>query len=235
MDMQENRDEKWIAYLLGDLDPADAALVEEEMKANPEQALEVRETVERIRAWSSESVEHVPLNMTDLGIAQASELPEGSSRDNPRSRIPSFWVRAGALFAASAVLVAMTQARFSVSVGDNTFSWGMDKNRDIAENPDRPALEVTPIGLISRIEVLEQAATEMGDAVQALALQDSMMAESFKQNTLELAHYQRLESQARLSDMKRMMTWTDYPESFDAILASSAGAPEIMRDSLEHR
>lgn len=68
MGMQKNRAEKWIAYLLGDLDSADAAAIEAEMKANPEEALEMTNTVEQIRAWSSESVPHVPLKLDDLGI-----------------------------------------------------------------------------------------------------------------------------------------------------------------------
>lgn len=128
------------------------------------------------------------------------------------------------MVAASILLLALTQLQFSVSVGDSAFSWGMDANRDVPEMPAQVEPNLTATSLIKRVEVLEQAASEMGSAVEALALQDTRLAESFKQNTLELAHYQRVESQARLRDMQQLMRWTDYPEAHDVKLASDTAS-----------
>lgn len=233
MEKQENRVERWIAYFLGDLDAANAAVVEAKMKAMPEEALEIQNTVEGIRAWSSEPVPHLPLDMDDLGIEQLTHRPERTSASGMRFRMSSFWVRSGMLVAASVMLLALTQVQFSLSLGDSTFSWGMDENRDVIAYPAQAELEAAATSLVSRIELLERAASEMEDAVEALAFQDSMMAEWFKQNTLELARYQRLESKARLRDMQRMMTWTDYPEALEVTLASDIASQIGLRSGRE--
>jgi hypothetical protein len=215
METENNREERWYAYLLGDTDAVESQKVEAEMRAHPEEAAEARHAFEQLHAWSAEPVEYEPFDLSSVPHKDAVQI---QSEFGIKRRKRWAWLRPNPLIAAAVLLLALTQVQFSISAGGNTFAWG---NNPVAESPVQNDVE-----MVSRLETLEKAATEIESAIEVLGVRDSVMAERFEQDTTQLARNQQLESQARLRDMHRMMLWTEYPNENEDEWLQQAVLPE---------
>jgi hypothetical protein len=215
MDTDNNREERWYAYFLGDLNANEALEVEAEMRAHPETAAEARTAFEQLQAWSAEPVPYEPFN---LNAVSHKDVLQFQSEYGIKRRKRWAWLRPTPLIAAAVLLLALTQVQFTISAGGNTFTWGQ---KPVAESPVQEDTEMA-----SRLETLEQAAAEIGSAIEELEVRDSIMVEQFEHNASELARNQQLESQARLRDMQRMMWWTEYPNEKEEAWLQQAVLPK---------
>jgi len=198
METDKNREERWYAYLLGDLGDTEARDVEAEMASYPKEAAEVRRAFKDTNSWAKEGVGYVPF---DASVIPSHEEEVAETVGHRKT----LWLRPASLVAAAVLLLALTQVQFTISNGDTSFTWGSD---DATETPVTANDKLMP-----RLDSLEQAITSFENAIQALDERDSLLVEQFERNALDLARTQRLESQARLRDMDEIIKWTGYPEA----------------------
>lgn len=183
MSTNDPRDERWIAYLLGECEPDEREKIEAEMRAIPDEAARVRALVEGVSDWVGEPTPYSPVDLEELERRLDVGTLTGSSK---RWRL---W--APLAVAAALVVVALTQVQFTVEWGDTALHWGQ-------ETPDvETAMNTAQLDtLAQRIGELEQAALETNRYIEALAIQDLVLDDQLRNATTRLAHGQRMTAQS---------------------------------------
>lgn len=179
--------DRWIAYFLGETPERDRATIEVEMAAHPEAVAELRSVVDAASGWAKAPVSAAE---SDVVLYRAN----GSAR---RSR-PWYALPIG-LAAAAALVLAVSQAKFTVSFGDTKLSWG-------ASAP----LETAPIESSSAFAALQERNTNLGEIVEVLAVQTALLQENFDSATNELAYTQYVDRQTRYQEMQQLLQLAGY-------------------------
>jgi len=190
-DMQR---ERWLAYLLGETEPEDAARIEAEMVEAPDEAHALKEGIEAVRGWAAEPVEHSPVAMKTLLAAE------------PASGAQSRWARRWPwAVAAGLILVALTQLSFTVTVGNTSLAWGTN-----AEDGDRAVLTEQVADLEVRYRALANAANESAEFLGVAAYRINTLERDLSRTAEELARNQRAETRARYADVQRILELTGH-------------------------
>lgn len=194
MNHDDTQRERWLAYLLGETKPEDAARIEAEMAEAPEEARALKKGLAAARGWASEPAEHSPVVMETLLAAE------------PASVAQSRWARRWPwAVAAGLLLIALTQLSFTVSVGDTSLAWGTN-----AEDSEREALTEQVADLQIRYSALADAANESADFLGVAAYRINTLEQDLSHATTELARNQRAETRARYMDVQRILELTGH-------------------------
>ncbi len=175
----------WFAYFLGELPEAERGRVEEEMAVAPEEAEEVRRAVEAATAWAQQPESYEPLAL-DAVIQDGRVTPFARP---PAARAPRwFWAAA----AAALVVLAVSQTRFSVTMGDTTFAWG---------RPAATSTTDTLVALAAKLAEVESKHAKTEELVASVAERTLAVEESAAQ----LAYNQQVEAETRYQDMATLI------------------------------
>ena len=175
----------WFAYFLGDLPESERGRVEEELAASPEEAEEVRRAVEAASAWAQQAEPYEPIALDAL-IQDGRVVPFVRPA---AARVPR-WLWASA--AAAMILLALSQTRFSVTMGDTTLAWG------------RPATTSTPgnlDALAAKLAEVESKHLKTEELIATVAERTLAVEES----AVELAYNQQVEAETRYQDMATLI------------------------------
>ena len=222
MNPNDDRTTRWLACLLGDLDPGETARVEAEMRADPDKAKEFKRFFEDTSEWAKRPVADAPINMTELATRTRGPADLRIGRARFRRAWP--W----AAVAATALLVAaLSQTSFSMQLGGATLAWG-----------DPPESEA--------VTRLESEISALNESYAALATDNLRLYSGFEEfvfslqqlefqlqvATAELARNQERESHTRYADMERLLQFAQqtraalpYRNDPAAIQASYNGRP----------
>ena len=198
MNPNDDRTTRWLACLLGDLDPGETARVEAEMRDDPDAAEDFKQFFEDTSEWAKRPVADAPINMAELAARTRgpADLRIG------RARFRTAWPWA-AVAAAVVLVAALSQASFSVQLGGATLAWG---------NPPQ-AEAVTQ--LESEISALNQSYAELAadnlrlyDGFDEFVFSLQQLQTQLRVATAELARNQEREAHTRYTDMQRLLEMT---------------------------
>ncbi len=221
--MKPNDDQttRWLAYLLGDLAPNDAARVEAEMRDDPAKAEEVRRFFEATADWAKRPVADAPVDMTEL----AARTRGAADAHAGRARFRTAWPWA-AVAAAVALVAVLSQGSFSMQLGGTTLAWG------------DPLQTEAVIQLESEISALNQSYAELAadnlrlyDGFDEFVFSLQQLHTQLRVATTELARNQEREAHTRYTDMQRLLELTlasgalPYGNDGAAVQASFPGKP----------
>ena len=180
---KDPREERWLAYHLGELPESDRRAVEDELEADPALAATMEHFMRDIGAWAKRPV---PNERMDIDTVR--------SQPDPRQNVLGAlrWPMTAA--AAALFLFALTQVQFSVQFGNTTFAWG----KAPAENTAVEALQV-------RLDEMESAQASTQAAVETVAMQTLALEESLNTTAATLAAAQQQEAIARYRDMEQLL------------------------------
>ena len=194
MNPNDDRTTRWIAHILGDLDSAESAAVEAEMRDEPEAAEELRRVVKATRDWAKEPVAHAPVDVAAL--TREARGPEKLPRRRLRLATALPWA-----LAASLLIIVATQASVRATVAGTTFAWGDDpapNTEIVALEAELTALNESYIELANENLLFYDQFDEVLVGLQQLETQLHLTA-------TELAANQQRESQTRYADMQRLL------------------------------
>ncbi|MBI4558278.1 MAG: hypothetical protein HY706_11910 [Candidatus Hydrogenedentes bacterium] len=201
MSTSDKQRERWLAYLLGDIPPEERDAVEAEMRQSPDEVAALRAVVEGVSRWANEPVPHSPATV------QVFESETGAAASGFRNERPSPRFRRGWSYgvAAAAVLLGLlvSQARFSVSIGDVTFRWRQEVPTTIG-TVQREEL----LALQDRTHRLEEAANIVAAQIEILAVENAALRDQLQTAAVRLAYNQRAESVARYWDIQGLLQLT---------------------------
>ena len=198
MNPKDDQTTRWLAYLLGDLEPDDAARVEAEMRDDPAKAEEVRRFFEATTDWAKRPVAESPIDMAELvaRTRDAADVRAGGAR------FRTAWPWA-AVAAAVVLVAALSQASFSMEIGGATLAWG-----------EAPQMEAV-MQLESEIFALNQSYAELAadnlrlyDGFDEFAYGLQQLQTQLQVATAELARNQEREAHTRYTDMQRLLEMT---------------------------
>jgi len=191
---QADREQRWIAYLLGETPPEERARIEDELREAPGEAERLRAVVDTVATWAKAPVSYSPLRVQDLDLDEEEAAPAPAGRTTPLAR--RRWLAAATLAAAAAFLFALSQVSFTLQYGDKALHWG---GQAATEAP--AGLGQTVDALATRVQGLEQAAIDAHGLIQALQWQNAAMDEEFRNAALRLARSQRETAQIWYRDL----------------------------------
>ena len=203
------REERWMAYYLDELEPDERAVVEAELKASPDEAAAYRQFVEAVADWATEPIPCEPLSAAD--IRETVSARQACHPSPPSRRLA--W--ACGLAAAVLVVMGVVLAGGSVTVGGATVSWG----------PQRAGESEQLAAVAQQLHALEQLIAENRGQIQAVGIQNAALANEFRYATAQLAREQRIETQTRYRDVKQvaqLVGW-EYGDTADWLESHAAG------------
>lgn len=196
MNPNDDRTTRWLAYMLGDLPPDEAAVVEAEMRDDPTKVEEIKRFFEATTDWAQRPVAEDPIDMAELTARTRGLAKKLVGRSRFRRPLP--W--AAAAVAAALLIVALSQASVSVQFGDTTLAWG---------NPQQAAA-VTQ--LENEISALNASYAELAednlwlyDGFEQFLIGLNELETQLQIATTELARNQERESYTRYADMERIL------------------------------
>lgn len=190
MTFDQEREQRWIAYALGDLDPEEREAIQAEMAKDPETAASVQHAVNLVRQWAKSPVE-LPESPTSA-VERESGKRAGAMQSVPRW----FWGAA----AAALLLVAVAQTQFTLTVGDTTFSWGATEQQAL-DNGVSERLDL----VADRLAALETQSQDTVAALQSYFVQNVALERDFREAVAQLERNQQIESLTRYEDMRRLV------------------------------
>jgi hypothetical protein len=225
MKHDSERDQRWMAYLMGEGDPDERAAVEAEMREEPEAAEACRRVMAGVEKWAEEAVPAAPLDFEALyarveedETAQRERMGEwvsapqygGPDASSPRRVVSNPWVWVAGVAASALLVFALAQVQFTVRFGDKTtLQWGRG-----ADTTDLAALRTQLETVASEAHESRLAAQSASTQIQTVSQRSSLMQEEFRQATAGLAWMQRAESQQRYRDVETLMRLTGvYPSA----------------------
>lgn len=208
----DDRTTQWIACLLGDLPPEATRQVEQEMRDDPEKAEEIKQLLGAVTDWAKRPGEHVAIDLEEL--ANRTRAAEGIRRRRPPFRTLWPWA-----LAASILIVAMTQATFSIQVGDAVLHWGGNSE---AHRIDLLKEDIATLSKAYAVANEEKA--EFAVLLDALVAQTLELEANLQYATSELAQRQLEESRIRYIDMQRLLELTN-----SARFTRTFAGPEIVQ------
>ena len=225
MKQDSERDQRWMAYLMGEGDPDERAAVEAEMREDPEAAEACRRVVAGVEKWAGEAVPAASLDFEALyacveeeETAQRDKMLElvsapqwcGPPMSLPRRAGSNPWVWVAGVAASALLVFALAQVQFTVRLGEKTtLQWGRG-----ADTADLTALRTQLETVASEAHESRLAAQSASTQIQTVSQRNSMMQEEFRQATAGLAWMQRAESQQRYRDVETLMRLTGvYPSA----------------------
>ena len=196
MPIDEDRESRWFACLLGDVTEEERLEIEAEMEDAPEEAAHVRQLFEAVSGWAHEPVPHTPVDFSQFPQPADYAVPDPAPASPIRrlARVPLqpwFWA-AAALF-----LLALTQVQFTISFGDATLAWGQPLELPQTDEAATGELE-------ERLAIIEDWALDSDEFLQAVALCTMDIEEGLEFATTELARTQRIEAQTRYNESQRL-------------------------------
>jgi len=203
--MTENNDReaRWLAYHLGDLEEMERARVAEELLHSPQEASDVERFVQSVSGWAKRPVSETLLRIENLHL-ETENIGRGPApfRERLRNLVPrNGW--AWGMAAAALLVFALSQVRFSVSIGDSTFVWGGQPS-DV--QLDRIPGEIQ--ALAGRIQSLEETDADIGEQVQSVALNHLALKEEVRSTGSLIVENQRRETLTRYHDFQRLLDLT---------------------------
>ncbi len=200
MNPNDDRWPRWLAYLVGDLKPDEAARVEAEMREDPAKAEEVRNFFEATTDWAKRPVAESPVDMAELAARTRAATDVGAGRGRLRMAWP--WATAAAA-AALVFVAALSQASFSMELGGTTLAWG-----------DPPQSEAV-IELESEISALNESYAALAadnlrlyTGFEDFVFSLQQLETQLQVATAELARNQEREAYTRYADMQRLLEMT---------------------------
>ncbi|MEK7793911.1 MAG: hypothetical protein AAB353_05245 [Candidatus Hydrogenedentota bacterium] len=187
MKLSYEQQDRWFAYLLGEVPESERGAIEAEMAEHPEEAEELRRVVDAASGWAKAPVSAAE---SDVVLYRAK-----SSARRPR---PWYALPIG-IAAAAAFVFAVSQANFTVSFGDSKLSWG-------ASAP----VETAPVESSPALVALQERNANLGEIVEALAMQTALLQENFDSATNELAYTQYVDRQTRYQEMQQLLQLAGY-------------------------
>jgi len=203
MSSRDERTERWLAYFLGEGEAEERERIEAELRASPEEAEQVRRLVENVSRWAKAPVAHTPLRMEELPIEGGRlEVAPKAGRRPFRLRWSWAWV------AAAVFVLALTQARFSITAGDVIFNWGRQESQAGLERIHNDVQR-----LAEQLQEVQQATAQNQEQVQAVALRYLLLEKEFQQATEQLARNQRIEAVRRYQDTQSLLRLAGFERS----------------------
>ena len=216
----DDRERRWIAHSLGELSEEESRELEEELKTDPERAARYRRLVGEVRQWAAEPTPHRPLDIARLmdeaaregGDASGPSTPAGRSKP---SRVPAL---AWTLAAAALLVFALSQARFTLQLGEHALHWGAGRGAE----PNAEALSALrdqTDALLTQLDITRRR-------LQEVQWQNRRLEASFQQTAAWLSRQQQIESQTRFQDVKRLMQLTGLEDPTPALWIAQGGLGE---------
>jgi hypothetical protein len=205
MSHQNPREERWIAYHLGELSPAERREVEAELKASPHAAADYERLIQGIARWATEPVPYTPLRIENLGIEELKAGAKASGRviEGWRRLIrPKSWVWGFA--AAAACLLIFMQAEFSFRLGKVNLEWGAPaadpETAQLRDQVDRLTAQLA--GMSESIQTQDKL---IRDVAYTSSLQDALLESQLDSATSQLVRFVQSESQTRYQDFQNFL------------------------------
>ena len=203
MNSQDERTRRWLAYFLDEAAPEERERIEAELAASPEEAGQVKRLVEGVSQWAKAPVPHTPLRMDELPV----EIARPGAAEKAGGRPPR-WRWSWAWVAAAVFVLALTQARFSITAGGVTFNWGREETPaqlgQIHEDVQR---------LAQQLDEVQQAGAKNQEEDHAVALRHLLLERDFQQATDQLARNQRIEAVRRYQDTQSLLRLAGFERS----------------------
>ena len=186
MNPQKEREDRWLAYYLGELPESERRAVEEEFEADPALAADMKDFLRDVETWAKRPVPGEPM---DIDAVRQHEAP---GRGGFKALRWPLSFAAAALF-----LFALTQVQFSLEFGDTQFAWGQAPS---AVNTGLPELQ-------ARLDAMEAAQASTQAAVETVAMQTVVLEENLNTTAATLAAAQQQETIARYRDMEQLLAF----------------------------
>lgn len=180
------REERWLAYYLGELPESERRAVEHELEADPALAADMKAFMRDVESWAKRPVQGEPMEIDALRQQSETEKHGIGTLRWPLA------VAAAALF-----LFALTQVQFSVQFGDAAFAWGQAPATDNAAVAE----------LQARLNAMEAAQASTQAAVETVAMQTVVLEENLNTTAATLAAAQQQEAIARYRDMEQLLAF----------------------------
>jgi len=196
----KEREQRWLAYFLGEADTEEQRRIEEELAASPLEAEEFRQFVKEIQSWASEPVSAAPLRMHDI-LSRAGEPDMKPEKVSSPFMKPTRWF--WALAAAALILFSLSRISFSVRTEFLSFNWGQK-----VEGEEIRALEEGLKSLSARVEDYRLTATENQTMIQTLNLRNRLLEDNMRNAVSQIVHNQQIETRTRYNDLQQIMQLT---------------------------
>lgn len=202
MNPLEERDQRWIAYHLGDLSEDEKAKVEAELREDPEKAIQFKELIEGIERWAAEPVPYTPLEISDLRLDRTQPFGSGEAESwSGASRRGPAMAWTWTLAAAALLVFALSMTEFTISFGQTELTWGRP-----AADPAVGEVSAQLAGIASELGELAQETLVSRDQIRQLAEWNAEIEHDFLLTTTELMRIQADESQMRYQDDQNLLT-----------------------------
>jgi hypothetical protein len=136
----------------------------------------------------------------------------GETRAGRFRRLRPSFALASTLAAAALLVLALTQAQFSVVRGEKAFHWGRATSEGESTQRDSELA-----ALNERISFLEQAAQKTTVQIRSLALQDLLLEEAFRNAATRLAQNQEAVVRSWHRDVGDLVRLTGYVEEAESM------------------
>jgi len=196
----KEREQRWIAYFLGEADPEEQRRIEEELAASPMEAEEFQRFVKDLHSWAQEPVSAASLRMHDI-LSRAGEPGMKPEKASSPFMKPTRWF--WALAAAALLLFSLSRISFSIRTEFLSFSWGQK-----AGGEEFRTLEENLKSLSARVEDYRQAAAENQTMIQTLNLRNRLLEDNMRSAVSQIVHNQQIESRTRYNDLQQIMQMT---------------------------
>lgn len=223
MNAKDKREERWIAYHLGELNHEQRREVETEFKESPAAAAEYENLVRGIGRWADEPVPYTPLKIESLGLENIQ--PEKTSPFRRRLERLRQWIPSApwSLGFAAAALAAFVlyQSEFSFKIGRIDLRWGKSgPPEEVAALQQKIEFLTAQYGDLST--AVDANKTKIRETVLQGTLQGAYLEDQINDATVQLVRLQQAESQTRYHDVQNLM----YLAGLD-----NTRTPEWMRDA----
>lgn len=212
MSAEDKREERWIAYHLGELTPAERTAIDAELAEDPEKAGEYKRLVDGIAAWAEEPSPYRPLDLESLNLEQSGALRPGRWASFGRRLKETFGLGgslAWGLAAAALFVFVLSQTQFTLSIGNTTLYWG----EPAPAEPDEE-LQMQVAALAGQLGDVKETMLANGSRIQSVALdataRDLYLERSLRESESHLVDLQEAESRTRYRDMESMMRLVGY-------------------------
>lgn len=225
MSSDKGREQRWFAYLLGDLISEEAQEVEREMADSPKEAEEFRNAFAVVGGWARSAETGQPVDFEALtsrleGAGFGEEYP--ATYWQRLRRLP---FQAGPWAAAALLILALSQVSFSFSIGDATFAWGLEAMEDQAG-----ANEFALSSVEDRLRAVEGLALEHDALLEAVAYETLTLERDLNNTVAHLLRNQQVEAHTRRQDMERLWLLSGAETRGGGAWDSGAVVPTVYRE-----
>jgi len=212
MKEMDEREERWIAYYLGESSPDEKEAIEAELRESPKKREEFNRLIQGVKAWAKAPVAARPLDISQIGIETV-----GAAAVDRKGRFARSFSLALGMAAAALFVFALSQIQFSLQFSGTTIVWGKSLP---AERLDELQAQVARNAI--SLEQVNLSAADNSRQIKDIVLTNLAMRDIFAESTAQLVRMQEIESQTRYKDMQGVLTlvgnrptsdnpWTNVP------------------------